>query len=62
MVCDLVTQVFAPQTKPNIAFWTTVAKALVKKYPLLNDKGKNVAGYGKSIPMHIHWDGGYDKT
>ena len=45
IVHDLVTQMFAIQTMPDRAFCTTVAKALVKKYPRLNDKGKNVTGY-----------------
>ena len=45
IVRDLVTQMFAIQTKPDRAFCTTVAKSLVKKYPLLKDNGRNVTGY-----------------
>ena len=45
IVRDLVTQMFAIQGKPDRAFCTTVAKSLVKKYPLLKDNGRNVTGY-----------------
>lgn len=53
IVRDLVTQMYAIKTKPDRALCTSVAKSLVKKYPLLKDSGKNVSGFvsTSSIPQ-----------
>ena len=45
IIRDLVSTVYAHTSDPNKAFCTTVAKALVRKYPFMKDVGTNVSGY-----------------
>lgn len=42
---DLVTQMYSFKQRPDRAFYTYVAKCLIKKYPFMRDNGVNVSGY-----------------
>ncbi len=57
IVRDLVTQMFAVQSKPTTDFAGNVAKKLVRKFPFMKDAGDKVSGHvsrRKSLYSIIH--------